>query len=61
MDRVLRYDYRDWSCCATAASPIILARALDRPRNVRMAIDTPRVRVAEILRNQLKQAGQTGA
>jgi cell division protein FtsW (lipid II flippase) len=63
MDRVLRYDYRE-------LVPLLrhrrepnhpeVRRVLDRPRDVRMSIDARfQVKVAEILRNQLKQAGQT--
>jgi cell division protein FtsI/penicillin-binding protein 2/cell division protein FtsW (lipid II flippase) len=63
MDRVLRYDYRE-------LVPLLrhrrepnhpeVRRVLDRPRDVRMSIDARfEVKVAEILRNQLKQAGQT--
>ena len=62
MDRVLRYDYRE-------LVPLLrhrhepqnpeVRRVLDRPRDVRMSIDARlQVQVAEILRNQLKQAGQ---
>jgi cell division protein FtsI/penicillin-binding protein 2/cell division protein FtsW (lipid II flippase) len=61
MDRVLRYDYRE-------LVPLLrhrrepnhpeVRRVLDRPRDVRMSIDARfEVKVAEILRNQLKQAG----
>ena len=63
MDRVLRYDYRE-------LVPLLrhrrepnnaeVRRVLDRPRDVRMSIDARfDVKVAEILRNQLKQTGQT--
>jgi hypothetical protein len=63
MDRVLRYDYRE-------LVPLLrhrrepnhpeVRRVLDRPRDVRMSIDARlEVKVAEILRNQLKQAGLT--
>uniref|UniRef100_Q01PJ1 Penicillin-binding protein, transpeptidase n=1 Tax=Solibacter usitatus (strain Ellin6076) TaxID=234267 RepID=Q01PJ1_SOLUE len=63
MDRVLRYDYRE-------LVPLLrhrrepnhpeVRRVLDRPRDVRMSIDARlEVKVADILRNQLKQAGQT--
>jgi cell division protein FtsW (lipid II flippase) len=63
MDRVLRYDYRE-------LVPLLrhrrepdhpeVRRVLDRPRDVRMSIDARfQVKVAEILRNQLKQSGQT--
>ena len=63
MDRVLRYDYRE-------LVPLLrhrrepnhpeVRRVLDRPRDVRMSIDARfEVKVAEILRNQLKQSGQT--
>jgi cell division protein FtsW (lipid II flippase) len=62
MERVLRYDYRD-------LVPLLrhrhepdnpeVRRVLDRPRDVRMSIDARlQVKVAEILRNQLNQAGQ---
>src|ERR1017187_9081125 len=61
MDRVLRYDYRE-------VVPLLrhrgepnhpeVRRVLDRPRDVRMSIDARfEVKVAEILRNQLKQSG----
>jgi cell division protein FtsI/penicillin-binding protein 2/cell division protein FtsW (lipid II flippase) len=63
MDRVLRYDYRE-------LVPLLrhrrepnhpeVRRVLDRPRDVRMSIDARlEVKVAEILRNQLKQSGQS--
>ena len=63
MDRVLRYDYRE-------LVPLLrhrrepnhpeVRRVLDRPRDVRMSIDARlEVKVAEILRNQLKQSGLT--
>jgi cell division protein FtsI/penicillin-binding protein 2/cell division protein FtsW (lipid II flippase) len=63
LDRVLRYDYRE-------LVPLLrhrrepnhpeVRRVLDRPRDVRMSIDARlEIKVAEILRNQLKQAGQT--
>jgi cell division protein FtsW (lipid II flippase) len=63
MDRVLRYDYRE-------LVPLLrhrrepnhpeVRRVLDRPRDVRMTIDARfEVKVAGILRNQLKQSGQT--
>jgi cell division protein FtsI/penicillin-binding protein 2 len=62
MERVLRYDYRE-------LVPLLrhrhepdnpeVRRVLDRPRDVRMSIDARlQVKVAEVLRNQLKQAGQ---
>jgi cell division protein FtsI/penicillin-binding protein 2 len=62
MERVIRYDYRE-------LVPLLRYRydprnaavreVLDRPRDVRMSIDARlQVRVGEILRNQLKQAGQ---
>ncbi len=62
MERVLRYDYRE-------LMPLLrhrhepdnpeVRRVLDRPRDVRMTIDARlQVRVAEILRNQLRQAAQ---
>jgi cell division protein FtsI/penicillin-binding protein 2/cell division protein FtsW (lipid II flippase) len=63
MDRVLRYDYRE-------LVPLLrhrrepnhpeVRRVLDRPRDVRMSLDARfEVKVAEILRNQLKLSGQT--
>src|SRR5450759_2373332 len=63
MDRVLRYDYRE-------LVPLLrhrrepnhpeVRRVLDRPRDVRMSIDARfEVKVAEILRNRLKQSAQT--
>ena len=63
MDRVLRYDYRE-------LVPLLrhrrepnhpeVRRVLDRPRDVRMSIDARlQMKVAEILRNQLRQSGQT--
>ncbi|MEO8598049.1 MAG: FtsW/RodA/SpoVE family cell cycle protein [Candidatus Solibacter sp.] len=63
MDRVLRYDYRE-------LVPLLrhrnepehpdVKRVLDRPRDVRMSIDSRlQVKTAEILRNHLKLAGQT--
>jgi cell division protein FtsI/penicillin-binding protein 2 len=62
LDKVLRYDYRE-------LVPLLrhrydpqnpeVRRVLDRPRDVAMSIDARlEVKVAEILRNQLKQAGQ---
>ena len=62
MDKVLRYDYRE-------LVPLLrhrndpqnpeVRKVLDRPRDVNMSIDARlEVKVAEILRNQLKQAGQ---
>ena len=62
IERVIRYDYRE-------LVPLLRYRyepqnpavrlVLDRPRDVRMSIDVRlQVRVSEILRNQLKQAGQ---
>ena len=62
IERVIRYDYRE-------LVPLLrhryepqnpeVRRVLDRPRDVRMSIDARfQVRVSEILRNQLKQAGQ---
>jgi cell division protein FtsI/penicillin-binding protein 2/cell division protein FtsW (lipid II flippase) len=62
LERVLRYDYRE-------LVPLLrhrhepnhpeVRRVLDRPRDVRMSIDARfQVRVAEILRNQLKAANQ---
>ncbi len=63
MDRVLRYDYRELVPLLRHRrepnSPEV-RRVLDRPRDVRMSIDARlEVKVAEILRNQLKQSGQT--
>lgn len=63
MDRVLRYDYRE-------LVPLLrhrrepnhaeVRRVLDRPRDVRMSVDARfEVKVAEILRKQLQQSGQT--
>jgi cell division protein FtsI/penicillin-binding protein 2 len=63
MDRVLRYDYRE-------LVPLLrhrrepyhpeVRRVLDRPRDVRISIDARlEVKVAGILRDQLKQSGQT--
>ncbi|HUI56409.1 MAG TPA: FtsW/RodA/SpoVE family cell cycle protein [Bryobacteraceae bacterium] len=62
MERVLRYDYRE-------LVPLLrhryqpnhpeVRKMLERARDVRMSIDARlQVKVAEILRNQLKQAGQ---
>ena len=62
MDKVLRYDFRE-------LVPLLrhrneprnpeVRKVLDRPRDVNMSIDARlEVKVAEILRNQLKQAGQ---
>ena len=62
LERVLRYDYRE-------LVPLLVhrnepdhpevRRILDRPRDVRMSIDARfQVKVAEILRNQLKAANQ---
>ncbi|HYW41861.1 MAG TPA: FtsW/RodA/SpoVE family cell cycle protein [Bryobacteraceae bacterium] len=62
MERVVRYDYRE-------LVPLLrhrydpqnpeVRRILDRPRDVRTSLDARlEVKVAEILRNQLKQAGQ---
>ena len=63
MDRVLRYDYRELVPLLRHRrepdSPEV-RRVLDRPRDVRMSIDARlEVKVAEILRNQLKQSGQS--
>jgi cell division protein FtsW (lipid II flippase) len=63
MDRVLRYDYRELVPLLRhrrePGNPEV-RRVLDRPRDVRMSIDARfEVKVAEILRNQLKQSGQT--
>jgi cell division protein FtsI/penicillin-binding protein 2/cell division protein FtsW (lipid II flippase) len=61
MDRVLRYDYRELVPLLRhrrEPSHPEVRRVLDRPRDVRMSIDARfEVKVAEILRNQLKQAG----
>jgi cell division protein FtsI/penicillin-binding protein 2/cell division protein FtsW (lipid II flippase) len=62
MDKVLRYDYRE-------LVPLLrhrndprnpeVRKVLDRPRDVNMSIDARfEVKVADILRNQLKQAGK---
>src|SRR5205085_5039432 len=62
LERVLRYDYRE-------LVPLLrhrrepgnaeVRRVLDRPRDVRMSLDARlQVKVADILRNQLRQAGQ---
>ena len=62
LERVLRYDYRE-------VVPLLrhrhepndpeVRRVLDRPRDVRMSIDARfQLKVAEILRNQLKAANQ---
>lgn len=62
MERVIRYDYRE-------LVPLLrhrnepdnpeVRRILDRPRDVRMSIDARlQVKVAEILSNQLRSAGQ---
>ena len=63
MDRVLRYVYRELLPLLRhrrdPQNPAV-RRVLDRPRDVRMSIDSRlEVRVAEILRAQLKQSGQT--
>jgi cell division protein FtsW (lipid II flippase) len=63
MDRVLRYDYRELVPLLRHRSepnhPEV-RRVLDRPRDVRMSLDARfEVKVAEILRNQLKLSGQT--
>ena len=62
MERVLRYDYRELVPLLRHRyepdNPAV-RRVLDRPRDVRMSIDARlQVRVAEILRKQLQQAGQ---
>jgi cell division protein FtsW (lipid II flippase) len=62
LDRVIRYDYRELLPLVRHRhdpdNPAV-RRVLDRPRDVKMSIDARlEVRVAEILRNQLKQAGQ---
>src|ERR1039458_9557071 len=63
MDRVLRYDYRELVPLLRhrgEANDAEVRRVLDRPRDVRMSIDARlEVKVAEILRNQLKQTGLT--
>src|SRR5207249_2100272 len=62
LDRTLRYDYRE-------LVPLLrhrrepnhpeVRKVLDRPRDVRMSIDSRlQMKTAEILRAQLKQAGQ---
>jgi hypothetical protein len=63
MDRVLRYDYRELLPLLRHReepdNPAV-RRILERPRDVRMSIDARlEVKVAEILRNQLKLSGQT--
>ena len=62
MERVVRYDYRELVPLLRHRydphNPAV-RRVLDRPRDVRMSIDARlQVRVAEILRKQLQQAGQ---
>jgi cell division protein FtsW (lipid II flippase) len=62
MDKVLRYDYRELVPLLRHANdpqnPAV-RKVLDRPRDVKMSIDARlEVRVSEILRNQLKQAGK---
>ncbi len=62
MDKVLRYDYRELVPLLRhrndPQNPAV-RRVLDRPRDVNMSIDARlEVKVAEILRNQLKQAGK---
>jgi cell division protein FtsW (lipid II flippase) len=62
MERVLHYDYRELVPLLRhrhePANPDV-RQVLDRPRDVRMSIDARlQVKVAEILGNQLKQAGQ---
>jgi cell division protein FtsI/penicillin-binding protein 2 len=63
MDRVLRYDYRELVPLLRhrgEPNDAEVRRVLDRPRDVRMSIDARlEVKVAEILRNQLKQSGLT--
>ncbi len=63
MDRVLRYDYRELVPLLRhrrEPNDPAVRRVLDRPRDVRMSIDARlEVKVADILRNQLKQSGQT--
>ena len=61
LERVVRYDYRELVPLLRArldpASPAV-RRVLDRPRDVHMSIDARlQVRVADILRARLKQAG----
>jgi len=62
MDKVLRYDYRELVPLLRhrhdPQNPAV-RKVLDRARDVNMSIDARlEVKVAEILRNQLKQAGQ---
>jgi cell division protein FtsI/penicillin-binding protein 2 len=62
MDKVLRYDYRELVPLLRhrhdPRNPAV-RKVLDRRRDVNMSIDARlEVKVAEILRNQLKQAGQ---
>ena len=62
-ERVLRYDYRELVPLLRHRydphNPAV-RRVLDRPRDVRMSIDARlQVQVAEILRQQLQQAGKT--
>ena len=63
MDRVLRYDYRELVPLLRhrrEPNDPAVRRVLDRPRDVRMTIDARlEVKVAEILRNQLKLSGQS--
>jgi hypothetical protein len=62
LDRVIRYDYRELLPLVRHRNdpdnPAV-RRILDRPRDIHMSIDARlQVRVAEILRKQLQQAGQ---
>jgi cell division protein FtsI/penicillin-binding protein 2 len=62
MDKVLRYDYRELVPLLRhrndPRNPAV-RKVLDRPRDVNMSIDARlEVKVAEIMRNQLKQAGK---
>ncbi len=62
MDSVIRYDYRELVPLLRhrrdPRNPAV-RRILDRPRNVKMSIDARlEVKVAEILRNQLRQDGK---
>jgi cell division protein FtsW (lipid II flippase) len=62
LDRVIRYDYRELLPLVRHRHDLdnpAVRRVLDRPRDVRMSIDSRlQVRVAEILREQLRKAGQ---
>ena len=62
MERVIRYDYRELVPLLRhrydPSNPEV-RKILDRPRDIKMSLDARlQVKVAEILRNQLKQAGQ---